>query len=105
MGAGSRGHRVGSLLCCLALLGGCAAPQQAAKGEEKKPPPVSVYLPVMETKDFEARSQPPVVQPQLNPTDVDDGIHRSLNMVEIHFNLGKPPRPPEAGPPDNLGGP
>ena len=106
MGAGSGKLRAAAVLFGVALLCGCAAPQQqAVKDKEKKPTPLSVHLPVLETQETDARKTPPGAQPQLQPTDVDDGINRSLNIVEIQFYLGKPTAPQAAGPPDTLGGP
>ena len=106
MGACNGKLRAAAVLFGFALLCGCATPQQqAVKDKEKQPPPMSVHLPVLETQETDARKTPPGAKPQLNPTDVDDGIARSLNIVEIQFYLQKPTAPPTAGPPDALGGP
>ena len=102
MGACSGTLRAAALLLGLALLCGCAGPREGAKPDQPEPP-FSVHLPILETTDMDVRSQSPVVQPELSlppphPSDVEEGKARSLKLLDIHHDGGKPSRPPVSAP-------
>jgi hypothetical protein len=96
-----RFRAVAVALIAMAFFVGCAAAHPAPKKEE--PAGVSVHVPALEPMDIETRTQPPVVQPELSlppphPSDVEEGKARSLNLLEIHHDGGKPSRPPASAP-------
>jgi PBP1b-binding outer membrane lipoprotein LpoB len=97
-----RFRAVALALIATAFLAGCAASHPETKKEE--PAGVSVHLPALEPMDIETRTQPPVVQPELSPLpsphsdvvpgdDVETGKARSLNLIDIHLDGGKPSKP------------
>jgi hypothetical protein len=107
--------RAGALaLIALGFLAGCAASR--ATGTKEEPSGVSVHLPAADTLDVEIRSEPPVVQPELSPLpsphsdvvpgdDVEEGKARSLNLIDIHLDGGKPQKPAGSAPPEESGKP
>lgn len=102
-----RFRAVALALIAISFLAGCATSQPATKKDE--PGGVSVHVPAFEPMDIETRTQPPVVQPELSPLpsphsdvvpgdDVEVGKARSLNLIDIHLDGGKPPKPAGSAP-------
>ncbi|HEX9205861.1 MAG TPA: hypothetical protein VF853_08050 [Candidatus Deferrimicrobiaceae bacterium] len=97
------------VLIALGLLAGCAASRGTSAKEE--PAGISVHLPAAEPMDIETRTQPPVVDPVLNlpppqPSDAhEEGKARSLDLIDIHLDSGKPHKPAGSVPPDESGKP
>lgn len=97
------------LLIALGLPAGCATSSGTSAKEE--PAGVSVHLPAADTMDIETRTQPPVVQPVLNlpppqPSDAhEEGKARSLDLIDIHLDGGKPHKPAGSAPPEESGKP
>jgi hypothetical protein len=88
--------RAAAIFLGIVIAGGCAAPREAVKPEKRKPEsPVSVRLPVMTPMKVEPPAASPGAEPTITHTDVAEGNARSLNMIEFHYNRGKPGPPVE----------
>ncbi len=98
----ARGRRLRFVAVALGtvLLCGCAAPLQTTNppsSEESKEKPVSVRLPALSPFKIET---PPTVPPPdeaVTPSDVQDGIARSMKLFEFSYTRGKPGPPVKGG--------